>query len=370
MRLISFNVHLALRFALLVLVTARISTCDAFLGIKSGHRQLFYRPPPTSVSVPSQINIIDGPLSAKTTQLHMATVGRTAAKKASNNLFFKGRLTAFVSKFFITPATAWHIIQRLVGTLRKDWIDVVGIIVVYKCALPIAQRVYQWEHQHLSPEVIEKRFLRSKTRRIGQAIREVAQLFGALLGAELGLVLLDELGFQFVSAYPVYNWVCSIVGGIWGATNLSEFKDFVLSKGDRIDLNQSAGRRLLSRFLDIAIYGSFSLLVLDFLSVQTGYALKSLFGLSSVGTLVFSLASKELVGEFLASLAIQGTNMYTGRSSYIRFGSDLLYNYTYIEPCFAILFSICRRGRTNFATRRNDRDGSKIGMAQYTLAPL
>jgi small-conductance mechanosensitive channel len=140
----------------------------------------------------------------------------------------------------------------------------------------------------------------------------VAQLWGLIIALEFGLVLLEELDFEFVRIYPVYQWTCGVIAGAWGARNLSEFKDFALSKGGQFDINKSAGRKLLSRFLDVGIYGSFTLVVLDFLSVQTGYALKSLFGLSSVGTLVFSLASKELVGEFLAGLAIQGTNMYTG----------------------------------------------------------
>lgn len=164
----------------------------------------------------------------------------------------------------------------------------------------------------MDPDRLATRFQRSKTHRLAKAMQEVSFLWGLLYGFDIGLVLLDELGFEFVKHYPVYQWTAGIVASLWASRNLSEFKDFVLTRGNRIDLRQSPGRRLLSRFMDILIYGGTALVILDFLSVQTGFALKSLFGLSSVGTLVFSLASKELVSEFLASLAIQGTNMYSG----------------------------------------------------------
>jgi small-conductance mechanosensitive channel len=237
----------------------------------------------------------------------VATAGSALPKS-----IIKGRLTLFLSKFIITPTTAWHIFHRLLATLRKDVEEITTILIISQYATGIALKIYQMQHRDLTPDVMERQFHRSKTLRISRALKEVAQLFGLIIALEFGLVLLDELDFEFVRIYPVYQWACSVLAGVWGARNLSEFKDFVISKGDRIDINKSAGRKLLSRFLDVAIYGSFTLVVLDFLSVQTGYALKSLFGLSSVGTLVFSLASKELVGEFLAGLAIQGTNMYTG----------------------------------------------------------
>jgi len=209
---------------------------------------------------------------------------------------------------------AWHIGRRLLITLKKDIEEITTIVIVYKFAIQIARKIHHWQHRHIQDDdTLDRLFRRSKTLRIARALKEVAQLCGLIIALEFGLVLLEELKFEFVRIYPVYQWTCSVIAAVWGASNLSEFKDFILSKGGKININNSAGRSLLSQFLDVCIYGTVSLLLLDFLDVQTGYVLKSLFGLSSVGTLVFSLASKELVGEFLAGLAIQGTNMYTGK---------------------------------------------------------
>jgi small-conductance mechanosensitive channel len=138
----------------------------------------------------------------------------------------------------------------------------------------------------------------------------VGTLFGLVYAVEIGLLLLDLLGYEFVRLHPVHQWTAGIVASLWGARNLSEIKTYVLTRANRKDLSQHSGTRLINRFFDILIYCCTVLLILDFLSVQTGFALQSLFGLSGVGTLVFSLASKDLVSQFLASLAIQGTNMY------------------------------------------------------------
>jgi small-conductance mechanosensitive channel len=299
-----------------------------------------------------------------------ATTTNSAAKgMAVPNSIIKGRLTAFLSKFLITPTTAWHICHRVLATLRKDVEEIITIVIVYKFAIRIAQKIYQLQHKELPDDVNDKSFQRSKTLRIARALKEVAQLFGLIIALEFGLVLLEELDFEFVRIYPVYQWTCSVIASIWGAKNLSEFKDFVISRGGRVDINKSAGRKLLSRFLDVAVYGSFTLVVLDFLSVQTGYALKSLFGLSSVGTLVFSLASKELVGEFLAGLAIQGTNMYTGTYPQLQpydgcAARESLSNFLYCG------WVVCHRGREDFAARWNHWNCPKTGMAQYALAPI
>jgi hypothetical protein len=256
-----------------------------------------------------------------------STAANTAFKQGAvvKNSFVKGKLTLFLSKFLVSPRQALHIGQRLALTIKKDLLDFVLIVAVYQLVVPLGQRLYARQHPELASneendnsDRFATRFSRSKTNRTAQLVQEVAFLFGLLYGFEIGLVLLDELGFEFVRAFPVYQWVSGLVASWWGARNLSEFKDFVITRGNRIDINKSGnansnGKRLLSRFLDILIYGGTTLVALDFLDIQTGFALRSFFGLSSVGTLVFSLASKELVSEFLAGLAIQGTNMYTGK---------------------------------------------------------
>lgn len=69
-------------------------------------------------------------------------------------------------------------------------------------------------------------------------------------------------------------------------------------------------RHVASRALDILIYGTTLLACLEFVCIKTGFVVQSMFGLSGLGTLVVSLASRELVAEYLAYWAIRSSHMY------------------------------------------------------------
>jgi small-conductance mechanosensitive channel len=240
-------------------------------------------------------------------------VGKASKVEAAKKSIVMGKLFAGVSKFFISPRRALEVFGALGKHIIHNWGDLAFIIFCIRAPLPLARRIYQRRHQEKidDEDRLERQFLRSKTRKIAQLTNEVGTLFGLVYAVEIGLFLLDLLGYEFVRVHPVHQWTAGIVASLWGARNLSEFKSYVLSRANkRKDLSQNSGTRLVNRFFDILIYCCTVLLILDFLSVQTGFALRSLFGLSGVGTLVFSLASKDLVSQFLASLAIQGTNMY------------------------------------------------------------
>ncbi|KAL3901261.1 MAG: hypothetical protein SGARI_006098, partial [Bacillariaceae sp.] len=157
---------------------------------------------------------------------------------------------------------------------------------------------------------MQQKFKFSKTRKVAQLVTEVGDLFGLLFGTELLLVIFKELGFDFVRASGAHTWATGVVATIWIAKNVSQLKRYILTRRNRKDLQTNSGARLVNYFLDVIIVVATALAILDFLSVKTGFALRSILGFSSVGTLVFSLASQNLASEFLASLAIQGTNMF------------------------------------------------------------
>lgn len=234
--------------------------------------------------------------------------------------FLRGRPTATISKFLISPNRLFEIFIVLLKGAARDWNDWLLIICCIRAPMPLAYRWYKYRYRDygLAEAPLKTKFLFSKTRKIAQLMVEVGKLVAVLFGTELVFLFLRELGFEFVLDYPVVHaWTAGIVASIWGASKLSEFKRYLLTRGDRRDLSKSNGTRLINRFLDIAIWVATILSILDFLRVKTGFAFRSLLGVSSVGTLVFSLAAQSLVSEFLASLAIQGTNMYTEGESIV-----------------------------------------------------
>jgi small-conductance mechanosensitive channel len=246
-----------------------------------------------------------------TTALKNSPVNSVVKRSFGKNSIVKGKLYRGISKFLVSPRRALEIVKALAVHVAQDLDDIALIALCIRAPLPLARRFYWTRHKALDPHEYENKFLESKTKKIATVVNEIGILLGFLYLVDIGLFILDHLQFDWVTKFPVQTWTAGIVTSLWSAKNLSELKYFALTRGKKIDIRRNSGTRLLNRFADILIYVGTLVAILDFLSVQTGFALKSLFGLSSVGTLVFSLASKELVSEFLASLAIQGTNMYS-----------------------------------------------------------
>jgi small-conductance mechanosensitive channel len=241
-----------------------------------------------------------------------------AASAANNGIFLGGALSGAVSKFLISPARAYQILLTVAKFAVADWKDWLLIGMCCFLPIPLARSFYFYRFRSLELDVapMKRKFSKSKTKKVAQLVTELGELFALLFGTELVLVGLRELGFKFVNS-DIHTWATSVVATIWVAKNISELKRYILyrqfklkKRGTALVTAQKGGAKLINRMLDIVIVVATAFTILDFLSVKTGYAFQSLLGLSSIGTLVFSLASQNLASEFLASLAIQGTNMY------------------------------------------------------------
>jgi hypothetical protein len=239
-----------------------------------------------------------------------AAFSTAAVSSSPSSAFLGGVLSGFVEKLLISPAKFFSVLKAVGAFALQDYKDWLLIALCIFGPIPISKRFYIWHYRHLEldPAPMEQKFKFSITRKVAQIVAEIGNLFGLLFGTELLLVFLKELGFKVVSS-RAHKWASGVVATLWLAKNVSEIKKYLLSRANSKDLSQAAGARMINRFLDIIIVFATTLAILDFLSVKTGFALQSLLGFSSIGTLVFSLASQNLASEFLASLAIQGTNM-------------------------------------------------------------
>jgi small-conductance mechanosensitive channel len=293
----------------------------ATLALLGGHAVHGFVIPKASLSTTHVLSKLrttkTAPFSSTTSQsTSLSMVAKKAAVVAARRTpgasVLRGKLSAVVAKFLISPQRAAQVVLAIGQHVIEDVGDLALIVMLLKAPFPLSKYVYRKRHaaKEWTDDAMAKQFAASKTRRVVKLIVEIGELLGIIWATEIGILLLKELGFQFVHLYPINQWMAGIVFSLWGAKNASAAKYFLLSRGNKIDLSKSGGPRLLNRFFDVLIYAGTVLAILDFLSVKTGLALRSLFGLSGVGTLVFSLASKELVAEFLASLAIQSTNMY------------------------------------------------------------
>lgn len=238
-------------------------------------------------------------------------------KHAASNSVLKGKLAYSVSKFFISPKKYAKIFWIVGKHVASDWGDLAVIAALWQGSMPLARWIYMRRQMAAVNGNTDKflwndtKFQNSKTRQIAKFASELGILSGIIYAQDIFWLFLEHLGFAFVTKYPVDRWMGGFIITFWAAQQLTVLKSFTISRFAKKDPSRSGAAQWINRVLDFIIWFGSAVSVLEFLSVQTGFALGSLLGLSSVGTLVFSLASQSLAAEFMASLAIQGTNMYT-----------------------------------------------------------
>ena len=231
-----------------------------------------------------------------------------SADEEPTTTLIRGKAADIASTFLLTPHEFLTIIKAVLHEILIHWEDLILIALFTYGPIMVTRCYYQYRH---GAEFTNDQFQKSKAFRRAQLVSEGGKVFALIYILDLLLLMLQQ--FQ-VSIDPNLGvWLMGIVFFIWAARCLSVMKHcYIVSllPPQEHDVTRNTPARIANRFLDVVIYGATILAILDLLSIETGFALKSLFGLSSAGTLVVSLASRELMAEFLASLAIQGNNMY------------------------------------------------------------
>jgi len=87
----------------------------------------------------------------------------------------------------------------------------------------------------------------------------------------------------------------------WITIKLQNIKRYFLTKGEGRDL----GKLMVINDLVDGLFYVFSMIyILNYLEVQTGLAVKSLFSIGATGTLVFGLASKDIATQLISALTL------------------------------------------------------------------
>ena len=245
---------------------------------------------------------------------------------ASNNAM-RGKLMIIVSKFLVSPAVYVDVARRL---LRQTYLPEVLLIGALIQSMPFVKWIYRMRHSELikndndadadKNDAFREAFEASRSYKLARVIQQVGFLQAILYASDVCLVALKFLDFKFVVKYQAQSVAGSIITTSWFAWNASRLKHYYLSartfswRGQNkpvVDANGVvAQNRFLNRLSDGLIYGCAGLTVIDLLGVEVGFALKSIFGLGSFGTLALSLASKDLAAEFVGGLMIQTSNFF------------------------------------------------------------
>jgi len=289
--------------------------------------------------------------STSTTQLHIKPHASKVHIALQSNNAVRGKLMVIAHKVLVSPAKYKYILVDRILPMTY-WPEVVLIAAMWN-SKRIAQWIYFRRHAHdesmTTTSATYKAFRKSKSLKMARVLQQVGFLQAALYISDVCLVLLKLLEFQWVVKYEAQRVAASMMVSIWLAYNASRLKHYYLKryaetgrlalvtlqrkkKKERaeqakveegmVDTGVSDGtiqnsqaklgtyNRFANRIADVLIYSCAFLTLVDLLGIQLGFAIKSIFGLGSFGTLVLSLASKDVAAEFVGGLMIQSSSFF------------------------------------------------------------
>jgi len=153
---------------------------------------------------------------------------------------------------------------------------------------------------------------------VGNHISQLSKLGSLVYVSDVFAIIFREMGFVKF-AHTLHQTFGPTTLTIWLAWRLNVFKRFLLSKRFRLQSSDLGRIEVWDRILSLLLYLVTGLVLLDRLSAKIGIALTSLFAFGGVGTLVVSLASKDLAAELLNGIALATSDkFYVGDS--VKFG--------------------------------------------------
>jgi len=209
----------------------------------------------------------------------------------------------FVSRIIGSPSQA----RNLIAFLRQETSDLRQIVILASIgySIPIVGNF-----------VAKKFFQMDQTRYTKTPFYHVTNHIsqGFKLGA---LTILIEtisqmiLGLETEITAVLTNTVSSILFSIWGMYRVKWIKNlFIASFFRRMHIENKRVQRLYEKLSDYLLYLIAFIIVLDTLGFKYQTALKSISVFGGVGTIVFSLASKDMSAQLLSGLSIQITQQF------------------------------------------------------------
>lgn len=119
------------------------------------------------------------------------------------------------------------------------------------------------------------------------------------------------LGLETEITAVLTNTVSSVIFSIWGMYRVKWIKNlFVANFFKRMHIKNKRVQRLYEKLSDFVLYLVTFIIVLDTLGFKYQTALKSISVFGGLGTIVFSLASKDMSAQLLSGLSMQITQQF------------------------------------------------------------
>lgn len=230
--------------------------------------------------------------------------------------FLAGNILPTLDKLFITPEK----FQRIITTVDEvaDWQDVIFLLTLAFGVVPLVRLPYI----ALVNKDTAKKFEDSPSHVVADHIQQVSRIALLCFLVDLLKVVIIEMGFAWELIPHIPNLFARTAYTIWIARRLAILKKWFLCKAWKKRPEQLGRMELIDHLVDSCIVLVTGLALADQFKNEFGFALKSLFALGSVGTLVFSLASQGIVANLMNGLLLAASDrVYEGDS--VLFGNGI-----------------------------------------------
>lgn len=159
----------------------------------------------------------------------------------------------------------------------------------------------------------KKPFLKSIAFQIADHVSQFCKIGVAVYAVDVLEILLASLGFNFKNLDQLSEAFAKVAYSVWAAGRIKIFKRYLISKAVHRPVHDLGRAGIADHILDAALYGLTAFFLLDWLDVELGLGIKSMLTFGSAGTLVVSLASKDIAGQLINGLGLAASDkLYEG----------------------------------------------------------
>ena len=235
-----------------------------------------------------------------------------------------GKIQPVLANLIITRRKAQEIWTRVLKGTRRG--DLLFLVALGWGLVPVVEYPYEKiypppvgpdlpEADAFQPAVEEtgrKRFRDTILFQIVHHISQVAKVGLAVYCVDVLEIVLGTMGI-FSNSKKLERMsevFAKMAYTVWGAWRFSILKRYLIANAASCKPDKLGRAKILDHLLDVLIAGITSFFLLDVLSMEAGITIKSLFALSSAGTLVFSLASKDLASHVVGGFALGASDKF------------------------------------------------------------
>ena len=141
-------------------------------------------------------------------------------------------------------------------------------------------------------------------------ISEASRIGMHVISFDCATMLIHLMGFNPFGVFDMSNVnlagvFSSLIYSGWIVNRTKSFKRYLLEHAFGVDEDADWGKmEVVDNLGNGLLYATWGVYILNKLEMQTGIAVKSLFSLGATGTLIFSLASKDIASQMMSGLTL------------------------------------------------------------------